>query len=82
MLPQQAEFVNNSASLDNPGDNFWIFDLSIGYRFPKRVGSIKLSVNNIFNNGFCYQSTFDASGPQLSAYNPDRRIFLNVNLSF
>ena len=81
-VAQQAEFVNNSASLDDLSDNFWIFDLSIGYRFPKRVGSIKLSINNIFNNGFCYHSTFDASGPQLSIYNPDRRIFLNVTLSF
>lgn len=81
-VDQYAKFINNSDGLDKVDDDFWIFDATIGYRIPKRIGIIELSVNNMFNNNFRYHSTFDAGGPQLSPYTSERKFVSNVSLSF
>ncbi|WP_321416949.1 TonB-dependent receptor domain-containing protein [uncultured Desulfobacter sp.] len=81
-IDQQAEFIDNSSNLDKLHEDFLIFNATIGYRIPKRIGSIELSVHNIFDKKIRYHSTYDVSGPQLSPYKPERQFFLSVNLSF
>lgn len=88
---QKAEYVRSqegrgNASLDplevNSSD-FWTFDTSLGYRLPKKIGSLSIEVRNLFDNqGFKYNSTFDASGPQLTQFVPEREIFFKLNLSY
>ncbi|MDD5319106.1 MAG: FecR domain-containing protein [Methylococcales bacterium] len=63
-------------------ENFWTFDAAIGYRFPKRIGIISLEGRNLFDYKFNYQSTFDASGPQLSPYIPERQLFVKLSLFY
>ncbi len=80
---QNSEFVNTTNRLDRVGDRFWVFDSTLGFRFPKKYGSISLEVRNIFNNqSFIYQSEFNTSGPQLTSFVPEREFFLKLNLSY
>jgi Tfp pilus assembly protein PilF len=41
----------------NGNNNFWIVDAGVGYRIPKRHGSIILQVNNIFDQDFNYDQS-------------------------
>ncbi len=68
--------------LERQKDNFWVFDTSVGYRLPKKIGLISFEVRNLFDNGFKYQSTFDASGPQLTPFVPEREFFIKLSLFY
>jgi len=68
--------------LEHRSEDFWTFDAAIGYRFPKRLGTINFEVRNLFDNEFNYQSSFDASGPQMSPYIPERQLFVKLNLFY
>ncbi len=72
----------NSQSLGVETSEFWIFDASIGFKFPKKIGNITFELRNIGNNGFKYQSVFDAEGPQLSPFVPERQMFVKLNLFY
>ena len=75
-----------SSSIVNPlnyrSEDFWTFDTAIGYRMPKRLGTINFEVRNLFDNKFNYQSNFDASGPQISPFVPERQLFVKLNLFY
>ena len=73
---------SNTPPLETDNKYFWTFDSSIGYRLPKKYGLISVEVRNVFDNNFFYQSAFDAGGPQLSPFVPEREIFIKLNLSF
>ncbi len=47
----------NSFFAEDGTSSFWVFDAGLGYRFPKRHGSIVLSVNNIFDEDFAYDQS-------------------------
>ncbi len=72
----------HSDPLERMNENFWTFDGSVGYRLPKRLGNINFEVRNMFNNKFRYQSNFDASGPQLSPFVPQREFFVKLSVFF
>jgi hypothetical protein len=69
-------------TLKQQSEDFWTFDAAIGYRFPKKFGTVSFEVRNLFDNKFNYQSNFDASGPQLSPFVPERQIFGKLSLFF
>jgi tetratricopeptide (TPR) repeat protein len=88
---QQVELVNDKEDentgnllplLDKEHEKFWLFDIAIGYRLPKRIGIISFEIRNLFNNNFNYQSTFDASGPQLTPFVPERQLFGKLSLFY
>ena len=84
-MNQKAEYVRSSGSdfLDGDSNDFWTFDTVLGYRLPKKLGSLSLEVRNLFDNkGFKYNSVFDASGPQLTRFVPEREIFFKLNLTY
>ncbi|OQW78050.1 MAG: hypothetical protein BVN35_04745 [Proteobacteria bacterium ST_bin11] len=75
-LPANApRFTGDSAS-------FWVFDAMLGYRLPNRLGTLALEGRNLFDNNFVYQSVFDASGPQLSPFIPERQLFVKLSLFY
>jgi len=81
-INQNISFVNGN-SINQSSNQFWLFESSIGFRFPKKLGSISFEVNNIFdNNNFQYHSTFDASGAQLTDFVPEREIFVKLNIAY
>ncbi|RIL10407.1 MAG: hypothetical protein DCC75_04415 [Proteobacteria bacterium] len=49
--------VTGGDFFESGGDTFWVFDLGIGYRIPKRHGSIQLKITNIFDEEFNYDQT-------------------------
>jgi hypothetical protein len=59
-------------------DRFWIIDALIGYRLPKRLGLIRVGVDNLFNESFKYQDT-DPANPTIQ---PKRLIFAKFTLVF
>lgn len=68
--------------LEHRSEDFWTFDAAIGYRFPKRFGTINFEMRNLFDNKFNYQSNFDANGPQLSPFIPERQLFVKLSLFY
>ncbi len=59
-------------------DRFWVFGASLGYRLPKRYGSIAVKVNNLFDQEFRFQDT-DPENPGIL---PERLILLNFTLAY
>ena len=85
---QQVNFVTESRSIPETGElfkektGFWVFNTSIGYRLPKRLGLVSFDVKNIFNNHFRFQSSFDAFAKTPPTYFPERQFFLNFRITY
>jgi len=59
------------------GDSFWLVDVGVGYRFPKRHGRVVLSVNNIFDTDYQYFApAFE------SAFVPGVNAFVSFSYNF
>lgn len=68
----------------NNDDNFWVTDLNVGYRFPKRLGTINLEVRNLLDEDFMfYDAAFrnDETSKPATLYH-DRSIWLRLALTF
>ncbi|MGH8500509.1 MAG: TonB-dependent receptor domain-containing protein, partial [Methylococcales bacterium] len=49
---------NNINNVDTPRDSsFWVFDSTIGYRLPNRLGILNFGIKNIFDRKFNFQDT-------------------------
>ncbi len=48
----------NSFFEEEGSSQFWIIDAGVGYRFPKRQGSILIKVNNVLDQDFTYDQSF------------------------
>ncbi|MFO1417329.1 MAG: TonB-dependent receptor [Methylotetracoccus sp.] len=84
-------FVNQTVarsvvSAGNAGsDNFFVVDAAVGYRFPKRLGILDLSVRNLFDTRFRYQddSYREFGGePSIGPYFPVRMFLARLTLIF
>ena len=42
-------------NVENGTRDFWIWDATIGYQFPRRTGYVAVSFNNLFDRTFRYQ---------------------------
>lgn len=84
LVSQHVVEVSDSVTtlLEHRSEAFWTFDAAIGYRFPQRLGTINFEMRNLFDNKFNYQSNFDAVGPQLSQFIPERQLFVKLNLFY
>jgi tetratricopeptide (TPR) repeat protein len=62
----KATYINQQGSFFDSGippnglvfydkDKFWVFDTSLSYRLPKRMGLVSLEVKNLLNNHFNFQ---------------------------
>ncbi|OEU71596.1 MAG: hypothetical protein BA863_15860 [Desulfovibrio sp. S3730MH75] len=78
----QVEFPNLAGDTDTSSDKFWVADLSIGYRLPKRWGIASLTVKNLFDEDFNFQGTDLAGEPRIPLLQPGRSVFASVTLSF
>ena len=72
---QDALFPTDFVSGD---DQFWVFDLSLSYRLPKRNGFLTFGAKNLFDEEFNYQDT-DPNGHSIE---PSRMIYGQLTLSF
>jgi hypothetical protein len=83
-VAQQGMFQDvNSFPFDpstyTPGeDRFWIVDAFLGYRLPKRRGSVSLNADNLLDREFQFQD-IDPTNPSLY---PERLLSLRFTLAF
>jgi outer membrane receptor protein involved in Fe transport len=62
-----------------PGsDDFWVTDLALGFRLPKRRGALSFNVDNLFDKDFRFQDV-DPENPSVL---PERYAYLRFTLSF
>jgi len=61
----------------NGHDTFWLTDLMVGYRMPKRYGLIVVGVKNLFDQKFSYFNT-DWANPIIQ---PERLVFFKVTIA-
>ena len=66
------------------GDRFWLTDMALGYRFPRRIGTVGLTVKNLFDTAFQYQSanTTDTSLLPSNRFQPKQMLVANVSVNF
>lgn len=66
-------------------DDFFVVDVGIGYRFPKRLGIASLQVTNLFDEGLQFQDDSFREfreEPTTGPYIPERTILGRVTLNF
>jgi tetratricopeptide (TPR) repeat protein len=83
-VDQRVERAVTATQADG-NDQFFVFDASLGYRLPKRRGTISLGVRNLFDTDFNYQDDSYREfrdEPSTGPYFPDRTILGQVTLSF
>ncbi|MEC4747952.1 FecR domain-containing protein [Methylomicrobium sp. Wu6] len=69
------DLTTNSKMPDR--SSFFIVDLNLSYRLPKRFGMVSLGINNVFNDQIHYQNTGN-NEPILA---PGRVLFSRINLA-
>ena len=75
----------SASSLPQGNSSFSVVDLSAGYRLPKRLGVVSLSVQNLFDRHFKYQDdSYRQFGdePSVAPYTPERVVMGRFTLSF
>ncbi|MGD8834384.1 MAG: TonB-dependent receptor [Desulfobacteraceae bacterium] len=80
-VSQDGKFGSNPTPVNplrSDEDTFWVFDANLGYRLPRRMGTITVDGKNIFNNAFKFQDT-DPSRPTIF---PDQQILVKLTVTF
>ncbi len=87
-----ATYIDQSVTLDDNKltenkrhDCFFLFDVSGGYRLPKRYGVVQIGVKNIFDENFQYQGLGIRTGQQelqQPPFFPERTVYAQLNLNF
>lgn len=69
---------NKRATTVSGSDGFWILDIAIDYRLPRRAGMITMGANNLLDEDFRFQDT-DPGNPRIR---PDQFWFAKLTFSF
>lgn len=77
---QKVDFFTESAS---GHDDFFLFDVRMGFRLPKRYGIISLNVKNLFDQNFRYQGDHRRTNRDVAPlFLPERSILAQITLVF
>jgi len=77
-VKQDYEDSNNEIQKED----FLVTNVSASYRFPKRMGTVSIGINNLFNEKFNYYNLEITGEPRPSVFQPLRTIFTKFSLSF
>lgn len=79
-INQEGKFErkDNRGFFEDGEDDFWLIDVAMTYRLPKRYGFFTVGANNIFDEEFQYFDT-DWENPR---YQPGRFFFARVTIAF
>ena len=77
-MDQEGEFGTSLFGFEEDSDRFWVVDLSVSYRLPKRYGIFKIEVRNLFDEGFQYLDT----DPANSRFLPEQQIIGTLTVAF
>ena len=78
-VDQDGDFERQGTlgAFEHGHDNFWLFDVALRYRFPKRYGFLAVGVTNLFDQDFEHYDT-DRDNPRIQ---PDRSVFASITLA-
>jgi tetratricopeptide (TPR) repeat protein len=82
---QDLEFRLSNTRTELAQGDFTVVDLTLGYRLPKRLGMLGVTVKNLFDRDFLYQDSSIFSNDSFNInplYLPTRTIFVNAVLTF
>ncbi|WP_350282778.1 FecR domain-containing protein [Nitrosomonas sp.] len=69
--------------IEKKDSNFFLLDMTAGYRLPRRRGLLSFEVRNLLNKHFYYRNQYlYLSEPALPRYIPERTFFARVTLNF
>ena len=75
---QEGEFLKKDfLNFETGSSRFWVVDLPIQYRLPKRHGFVSVGATNLFDRKFDYADT-DVANPRIQ---PGRSIYGKVTLA-
>ena len=77
-IDQEGEFVDFFSGTTEDSDSFWILDLTLSYRLPKRYGVLKFEIKNLFDQQFNFQD----KDPWHPRFLPEQQIIGSITLSF
>lgn len=77
-VEQEGDFGSTFFGFKHDDDHFWIVDLSLSYRLPKRYGILKLEVKNLFDEQFQFLDT-DPGNPR---FLPEQQILGSLTVAF
>ncbi len=77
-IDQKGDFLSGPFGTTPDSDQFWVTDLSLSYRLPKRYGILSLEVRNLFDEQFNYLDT-DIASPR---YIPDQQVIARFTVAF
>jgi hypothetical protein len=78
-LNQHGRFVEQlTGETTNDKDSFFVTDVALGYRLPRRLGVASLEIRNLFDEEFKFQD----SEPGNVGNSRDRSIFGRLTLTF
>ncbi|MEW8659382.1 MAG: FecR domain-containing protein [Candidatus Thiodiazotropha endolucinida] len=89
-IDQKGAFQGNTISdlPQNSEDSFWLTDLIVSYRLPKKHGLISLGVKNVFDEDFKFEDrdSYDSLSVEASAspssLTPERIIYGQISILF
>jgi hypothetical protein len=77
-LQQEGEFGYPDVGFAPGLDRFWVVDALVGYRLPKRLGTVTLEIRNLFDEAFSFQD----SDPANPVTVPERVILGRFTISY
>ena len=76
---QKGDFYNfKTTTYSDADDTFWLVDIALGYRLPKRCGVITVGVTNLFDNDDFNYFEVDQNNSRIQ---PGRQAFIKVTLA-
>jgi hypothetical protein len=78
---QKLRFVDPFGAETAGETDFWIADVSLGARLPRRLGSVSLDVLNLFDERFQYQDTDFLGTPRVPLFQPKRLVLLRIRVN-
>ncbi len=80
---QDIEEFTGAGNTIEDDENFTLIDAMLGYRLPKRYGSLSLSVTNLFDKEFRYYNLIlPGASENEQIFQPERQVLLKVTASF
>jgi tetratricopeptide (TPR) repeat protein len=72
-----ADFYRYYTGIQSADDQFWLVDVALNYRFPKRYGFFTVAVTNLFDEKFKYYEVDNGN----QRIQPDRQILFKLTLA-
>jgi tetratricopeptide (TPR) repeat protein len=82
-VSQEIDDTPVTGGITSESDRFWVNNISLGMKLPKRMGVVELQVNNLFDRDFNFQSIDPGTGISLTSnHYPERFTMIRAQLWF